>query len=359
VSPVIEGEGLPMAHRDLVVIGASAGGVGALQNLVRGLSPDFPAAVLVTQHVMAGGPSMLPQILARATALPCTAAREGDPLLPGRILVAVPDRHLVVSGDHVTLSSGPRENSSRPAVDVLFRSAARSRGPRVVAVVLSGAMDDGTAGLVAVRACGGIGVVQDPAEATHPSMPRSAVEGASPEYVVKASQIPSLLGELTAAELDGDWSGPSDLLSAEVALLGYVPGSSVPDRAHPDPDTAQIGSPTGLTCPECGGVLNRIEDGGPVRFGCRAGHTWSSQTLVAQQSAELESALWMALRSLEEKAALSHELAARATAAGRTRSGISFEEQSCDASRAATLVRDLLIRAAAGGVTLTRPIGPT
>lgn len=337
-----------MTHRDLVVIGASAGGVETLQTLVRGLPADLPAAVLIVQHLLPGGPSVLSQILSRASTLPCAAAHEGDALLEGRILVAPPDRHLVVWGEHVTLSGGARENGHRPAVDVLFRSAARARGPRVVAVVLSGALDDGTAGMVAVRTCGGIGVVQDPAEAMHPSMPRCALEGALPEHVAPVAAIPALLGELTAVELSGGWPGPSDLVSAEVALVEGSPG------AEAMPQRGPFGQPAGLTCPECGSSLYRIEDAGPVRFRCRVGHAWSSETLVAQQSFELESALWMALRSLEEKAALTRELSQRARGSGRMLSGEAFESQAVEAERATALVRDLLVRAASGRVDLRR-----
>ncbi len=332
--------------RDLVVIGASAGGVETLQQLVAGLSPDLPAAVLIVQHLLPVGSTVLPNILSRATSLPCSMAHEGDALVAGRILIAPADRHLVVCEDHVTLSAGPRENSSRPAVDVLFRSAARSYGPRVIAVVLSGALDDGTAGMVAVRACGGVGIVQDPASAIQPSMPRCALEGAGADYVLPVAAIPAMLAELTTAELDVEWTGPSDLVSAEVELAQVSAGT-----AH-RLEGARIGEPSGLTCPECGASLFRIEDGGPTRFRCGLGHAWSPETLVAQQRTALESALWMALRTLEERAALTGELSQRALAAGRGLSGQSFEEQSREAIRAAALVRELLLRAASGGVDL-------
>jgi len=334
-----------MTHRDLVVIGASAGGVEALQVLAHGLPADLPAAVLIVQHLLPGGPSVLPQILSRVSVMPCAVAREGDGLVEGRILVAPPDRHLVVWGDHVTLSGAARDNGHRPAVDVLFRSAARARGPRVVAVVLSGALDDGTAGMVAVRACGGVGVVQDPDEAMHPSMPRSALEGAMPEHVASLAAIPALLGELTAVEVDGGWPGHNDLVPGEVAAVEAPPGAG--------------GAPSGqldvLPCPECGGSLYRTEDGASVRLRCRVGHAWSPQTLAAQQYVELESALWMALRSLEEKAAATRELANRATVSGRALSGEAFDGLAVEAERAAALVRDLLVRAASRRADLRRP----
>lgn len=321
-----------MTHRDLVVIGASAGGVEALQALVRGLPADLPAAVLIVQHLLPGGPSVLPQILSRVSAMPCAVAREGDALVEGHILVAPPDRHLVVWGDHVTLSGAARDNGHRPAVDVLFRSAARARGPRVVAVVLSGALDDGTAGMVAVRACGGIGVVQDPEEATHPSMPLHALEGALPEHVASLAALPALLGELAAVEVDDGWPGRGDPVPGEVVPVDGPPGAE-------DPPSGRLDA---LACPECGGSLYRTEGGDAVRFRCRVGHAWSPQTLAAQQYVELEAALWMALRSLEEKAALALRMAESAQLRGSSAIAARYTGASTEAAEASSIIRRLI-----------------
>jgi two-component system, chemotaxis family, protein-glutamate methylesterase/glutaminase len=266
-------------------------------------------------------------------------------MVPGRVLIAAPDRHLIVYDGRVTLSTGPRENGHRPAVDVLFRSAARVLGPRIIGVVLSGALDDGTAGLVAIRARGGVGVVQDPEEALHSSMPRCAIDGAAPEYVVSATAIPDLLCRLTADPLDDEpWPDPSHLMNVETAMADLNV-----EALH---ENGPPGEPAGLSCPDCNGSLFKIEEGGLVRFRCRVGHAWSSESLIAQQSTALESALWMALRSLEEKAALTHEMGRRAVEKGHRLSAASFEQQTREAHHAALLVRDLLARAAAGTVDL-------
>ena len=208
-----------MARRDLVVVGASAGGVEALVQLLRGLPPELPAAVLVVLHMPPEARSALPAILARACALPVRPATDGAPLEPGTVHVAVPDRHLVVGDDEIRLPRGPRENGHRPAVDVLFRSAARAAGRRVIAVVLSGALDDGTAGMIAVRARGGVGIAQEPNDALYPSMPQHAREVGGADHVARADEMGALLGRLLAE--DAEWADqpePSELMEAETAM---------------------------------------------------------------------------------------------------------------------------------------------
>lgn len=324
-----------MSTRDVVVVGASAGGVEALRQLVAGLPQDFPAAVLVVLHVPSGTRSALPSILSRAGKLPAKQAEEGDPLRPGQVLVAGPDQHLIVHDGRVTLSRGPTENGHRPAIDVLFRSAARIGGPRVVGVVLSGALDDGTAGLAAIRSRGGIGVVQDPAEALHPSMPRSAIQGAAPEHVVAVSQMPALLQQLAMEEVGEDSAPPpSNLIQVETAL------SNMDDKAFDSLD--RPGDPSNFSCPDCDGTLALIEDEGVLRFRCRVGHAWSAESLLTQQSAAVETALWMALRTLEERAELTRDMSRRAADRGHRRTAEMFEAQSGEAMQAARLVRDLL-----------------
>src|SRR3954463_11481095 len=233
-----------MARRDLVVVGASAGGVEALLQLLHGLPPGLPAAVLVVLHMPVTARSAFRSVLGRGSPLPVEQAVDGAPLEPGTVRVAVPDRHLVVADDRVFLSRGPRENGHRPAVDVLFRSAARAAGRRVVAVVLSGALDDGTAGMIAVRGRGGGGVAQDPADAMYPSMPQHAVEVAGAEHVVPVQKMGSLLVELLAEDVDlTDVPAPSELMDVETAMANLEIGAlNADDRP---------GSPSGFGCPTC------------------------------------------------------------------------------------------------------------
>jgi two-component system chemotaxis response regulator CheB len=248
---------------------------------------------------------------------------------------------MVIDG-HVLLSRGPQENSHRPAVDVLFRSAARAAGRRVVAVVLSGALDDGTAGLIAVRARGGIGVAQEPDDAMYPSMPRNAVEVGGAEHVVPAEKIGALLAELLAEDLpDVDELPPSDLMDTETAMANLEP-----DALHADD---RPGTPSGFGCPSCHGALFSITEGGMERFRCRVGHAWSPEALVAEQSQALESALWMALRGLEERATLSLRMGERAEQRGHTISARTFRLRHDEAVQAAGLLRTLLQRGELNG----------
>ena len=332
----------------LVVVGASAGGVEALRKLVSALPADFPAPVLAVLHLPQASRTLLPHILDRASALEVREAKEGDHLEPGVVLIAPPGRHLLSYDGRVTLSAGPRENGHRPAIDVLFRSAARSHGRGLVAVVLTGALDDGTAGLIAVHARGGVGVVQDPDEALYPSMPRSAVQGAHPEHVLPLASIGSKLTELVTAELpDGHDHPVPSLMETEVRTAHHAPVSA--DRPEP------LGPAAGLACPDCNGSLFWVEEGDLVRYRCRVGHAWSPQSLVARQSSATETALWTALRTLEEKASLTKDLGERAAAGGYGRSESVYSQQTADALRAATLVRQLLERVAEGTVLLDVP----
>jgi two-component system chemotaxis response regulator CheB len=329
-----------VTHRDLVVVGASAGGVEALRDFVAGLPADLPAAVLVVLHMPTGGHSALATVLGRPSTLPVRAAVEGAPLVPGTVTVAVPDRHLLLAeGNRVTLSLGPRENGHRPSVDALFRSAAQVAGRRVVGVVLSGALDDGAAGMLALTSRGGVAVVQDPAEALYASMPRHACDAVGTAHVLPAVAIGELLGRLTREELNEDGLVPPVPIDMRMEnAMAQMDDDSWGAETHP-------GEPVPLTCPDCHGPLFRLSDGVLHRFRCLVGHAWSAESLAAQHTSAVEGALWMALRTLEEKAELSRAMAARAVAAGHGLTSRTFQERADDAHQAAVLVRDLLERA--------------
>lgn len=318
----------------LVVVGASAGGVEALRDFVSVLPADLPACVLVVLHVPADAPSALPAILGRAGPLPARQAVHGEELRAGRILVAPPDHHLLVVDGSLALTHGPHENGHRPAVDVLFRSAARAAGPNVVAVVLSGSLDDGAAGVVAVASRGGRVMVQSFDEALYSSMPRAAAAAAGLDRQVRVVDMGETLSTWLA-ELSGPAADDAPAtMQMEVGMADLDP------RAMHEPD--RPGTPAGFGCPDCAGALYQIEEGNLRRYRCRVGHAWSPESLLAQQTSALEGALWTALRSLEEKAALSSDLGRRAGEQGHGRTASKFHDSAGETLRAAELVRQLI-----------------
>lgn len=294
-----------MAGRDVIVIGASAGGVEALTELARRLPRDMPASMLVVVHASAGGRGMLATILDRAGGPRAMIARHGDPLRPGLIYVAPPNRHLLIRDGHVELSTGPRENHTRPAIDPLFRTAARAYGRRVVGVILTGSLDDGTAGLMAIKQHGGVAVVQDPETAAFPEMPKSAVENVGVDYVRTLEEIPDLLLRLAQEDVP-EPAVPAGAPDSEAAGVREIEEDIASMEQGDDPS-----SPTLWTCPDCGGALWMIEEGELTRFRCHVGHAFSPASLHAAQAEDVEEALWAAVRALREKATLSRRLAAR------------------------------------------------
>jgi two-component system, chemotaxis family, protein-glutamate methylesterase/glutaminase len=323
-----------MPNRDVVVVGASAGGVEALRALVGGLPADLAAAVLVVLHVPRSAPSALPSILNRSGPLPARTAIDGESLAHGRLYVPSMDRHLLIIDGRIRLSPGPAENGHRPAIDPLFRSAARAYGPRVVGVVLSGSRDDGAAGLAAIVDAGGVAVVQDPADALHPSMPRSALEQTTVDHVVPADKMGRLIAELVRSEVLNSANNDSDLLDAEVAMADYAPLST---------DELDV-PPAGYGCPNCGGALFEIHSRPVPRFRCRVGHAWSPDSLLEEHAIALEGALWMALRTLEEKKALSQRMASNGAERDLTETAIRYRMFADEAGRAVDLIRDLIGR---------------
>jgi two-component system, chemotaxis family, protein-glutamate methylesterase/glutaminase len=288
------------SQRDIVVIGASAGGVEALITLFAGFPDELPASVFVVLHMMPGGTSVLPKILDRAGPLPTATAVDGESIERGRVYVAPPDHHMLLVDETVRLTSGPRENGHRPAVDPLFRSAARAHGRRVIAAVLSGALDDGTLGLRMVSDAGGKALVQDPADALYPSMPESARHHTPAARAVAVDQLADAICAAIEAPIEMDAA-----LAEE-----YVKSRPVKELALSDDDPTR-GILTAITCPECGGSLWEHDEQGLLRFKCHVGHAYSPDSIEVSHGEALEGALWAALRSMQERADLFRRLARR------------------------------------------------
>ncbi len=325
---------VPPFRRDLVVVGASAGGVEVLRTVVSALPPDFPAAVLVTMHLSAGTPSALARILDRAGPLPAQPARHGAPLRPGIVYVAPPDRHLLTEDGVLVLTQGPTESGHRPAINATFRSAALSGGPKVIGVVLSGVLDDGAAGLRAIVDRGGLAVVQDPADALYSGMPQNALSLVDTEHVARAGELGALLDKLVRIPVDpADFPPPSETLLLEDRIAREAVRAGALSPAEQD------GS--GYTCPDCQGSLTEVDPAG--RYRCRIGHAWSAQALLAAHDGEFRFALQKALRALDEKAGLARKLAAQYSA-GRPR-GLSerYATSAREAAEAAETVRRFLL----------------
>jgi two-component system chemotaxis response regulator CheB len=328
-----------IVQRDVIVVGASAGGVQALQALAAQLPPELPASVLVVLHLMSSGTSVLHDILDRAGPLPATQARDGERLARGHIYVAPPDFHLLLRGPNIHLSAGPRENGHRPAIDPLFRSAARAYGRRVIGVVLSGTLDDGTDGLGMIRDRGGATVVQDPRDATYDEMPRSAIAYVDPDRVVPLADLGATLAELVDSPLDRSRADRvADPAAQAVDLVEVEFG-----RAEPE------GEATLLSCPDCGGVLLERNDGGLTRFACQVGHAYSPDSLEDGQGEALEYALWSAIRTLEERADLLRRMTRRADRNGAEETVGRFRARALEASAQADEIRATLLRLRGAG----------
>lgn len=317
--------------RDIVVVAASAGGLQPLRVLLGGLPADLPAAVFVVLHVPATGGHSLPDILGRAGPLPAASAVDGEQIRPGRVYVAPPDMHLLVIKDTVRLSRGPRQNGVRPAADPLFRSAALYAGWRTTAVVLSGTLDDASLGAATVERRGGRVLVQDPAETDYDSMPRSAIAVTRHAIVTPtgrlAAEVLRLASEDVGAALPDT---PDEELAEEISTLL---------AGNPEIDTlSRIYS--GLTCPDCGGPLYRAHEEKAETYDCLVGHRWSPQSLFEEHSAAVERALWLAIRSLEERARLSARLADGAKQRGHTLSAAQFSKASEEARQSADVIRE-------------------
>lgn len=296
-------------RRDIVVVGASAGGVPALQRIVSSLPPDFSAAVLVVLHLWPDAPSSLTEILSRAGNLRVTPGEHGTAIERGRIYVARPDHHLMVEGERLFVAQGPRENRFRPAINPLFRSAALAFRERVIGVVLTGMLDDGAAGLWAIERCGGVCVVQS--DAQFDEMPRRAAEAVTVDFAVPLAEIAPLLVRLTATPVEVRNEDEREELPF---LLQLNDDKSKMKTVEFEMD--RVGKRSVFSCPECSGALWEITTGGALQYACHVGHAYTPSGLDAAQNVSIEQSLWSAVRALKENAAMHERLAQRATTQG-------------------------------------------
>ncbi|MEQ8998090.1 MAG: chemotaxis protein CheB [Coleofasciculus sp. B1-GNL1-01] len=327
-----------MPGHDIIVVGASAGGVEALKQLVAALPENLPAAIFIVTHVSRHVKSFLPNILNRRSPLPVAHATEHEEIVQGRIYVAPPDYHLLVKRGYVRLVYGPKENGCRPAVDPLFRTAAKAYGCRVVGVVLSGTLDDGTVGLVDVKRFGGVAIVQDPNDALFSGMPKSAIKHVDVDHILPLSSIASALVRLaheSVTEEGATTMSNQNETEIEPDVVEFN-GAAMRER--------DLGIPASLACPDCGGMLYYQNDKGLLKYRCRVGHAWSAGSLVAGQSETQEQALWTAIRSLEERGELMSQMAANARNNNRLISAQRFEAKAQEARQRADIIRQALFQ---------------
>jgi two-component system chemotaxis response regulator CheB len=308
---------------DIVVIGASAGGVEALTTIARQLSPSLKASVFVVVHVSPDSAGLLPAILNRTSPVPARQAEDGAAIEPGNIYVAPPDRHLMLEPGEVRVTRGPRHNRHRPAIDLLFRTAARHYGSRVVGVVLTGFLDDGSSGLLAIKNAGGIAIVQDPADAAVAAMPRNALQQVQPDYCVPASQIGDLINQLASKE-----GRP---------MVAELKGNKAQEGSE------QKRNQTAFTCPDCHGTIWEVEENGELRFECRVGHAYSPEGMGNANQEDVERSLWIALRTLEESAALEQRLADLAADRNRHSAHEFYRQKAQQRKQHAAIIRDFLV----------------
>ena len=319
--------------RDIVVVGASVGGVRALLELAAALPADFAASLLAVLHV-GSHKSDLPAMMSSRGPLRCIHPSNGAPLAQRTIYLAPPDHHMLVEGDSVQLTRGPKEHHTRPAIDPLFRSAALAHGPRVIGVVLTGRLDDGTAGLQTVKACGGAAVVQDPAEAVEPSMPSSALRHVKVDHCVPLARLGETLVRLTKEPMEE----PARVSVARIAKEHAVSKGGIDSMK----ELSGIGKPSVFSCPDCSGVLFEIRADAPARFRCHTGHAYSLLTLADAHAMAAEEAQWKAIRALQERDALMRRLAEQCRDDGQMGLALEHDAAATTAAHRAEQLRSIV-----------------
>jgi len=323
-----------MPHR-VIVVGGSTGAIAAVRKICANLPSDLPAAVFIVVHIGSQGQDLLADQLNKAGPLPAITAADGMVFEPGHIYVAPADSHLLVDAMAVRLGRGPRENMTRPAVDPLFRSAALSHGPEVIGLILTGMLNDGASGLAAVKECGGVTVVQNPADAEADEMPLGALEACDVDYRASVGDLAALLSELARSPAGPAMPTPRGLaLEVDIAL----------GRPCNTPILATIADPIAFSCPGCGGVLSVMKDQNPLRFRCQVGHGYTAKALAAEQECSTDEALRVALRIVEERATLAERMAKDDRLKGRTASAKMLDDRISELRGHAETIRETLIR---------------
>jgi two-component system chemotaxis response regulator CheB len=278
----------------VVVIGTSAGGMYALKKLIAQIHKEFPLPILVVQHISPDATgNVLLDSLSKSGNLHCQHAKNGSSLIPGHLYLAPSDHHLMIDSElKILVTKGAHENKSRPAIDPLFRSAAVAFGNGLIGILLTGYLDDGTAGLMAIKRCGGICIVQDPADADYPDMPQNAINQIDVDYCLPLSEIGGLLYQLIDRKIGKRKPNPKDIaIEAKIA-----------ERVLSDlPSVNALGEQVPFNCPGCGGVLWKVDEGEALRFRCHTGHAYTAATLLAEQTEKIEETMWVALRMFEER----------------------------------------------------------
>jgi len=329
----------------IVVIGGSAGALEALKIILPMLPQNFPAAILIVTHIGTQR-SIVPDILGRCSAMPVRHATDGEPIVPGRVLVAPPDEHLTVvtreGRAYVRLAHGPRENHCRPAIDPLFRSAATAFRADTIGVLLSGYLDDGTVGLQAIKACGGMLIVQDPFEAKAMDMPASALQHVDVDRVLRAGDIASSLVELAAAEVRTRSRAYDNSPPTVPNWIGIE--NRITSRDSDMEDLEQIGKPSSLTCPECAGALWEVGHQAPIRYRCHTGHAYTAKVLETLQRDVVEDAIWGAVRALHEQERLFNKLSEIERQSGQLERAAEYEAKASQAKAHSQTLREVIVK---------------
>ena len=327
-----------MLPQHIITVGASAGGVESLRGLVSSLPDGLDAAIFVVLHIPPNFVSKLPAILSRTGRLPAVHPEDGEEIRSGHIYVAPPDHHLLIEANRVLVTRGPKENRNRPSVDALFRSAAYNHGSKVIGIVLSGALDDGTSGLWSIKRMGGITIAQDPGEAAFDSMPASALSQVEIDHCLSVYQIGPLLMKIASqpqSKPAGDYAEDRSRMAIEVSVA--MDGDAFKKGIM------NCGELTPFTCPECNGVLVKLKEGKIDRFRCHTGHAYSSSALLSGVMEKIDESYWGAMRSLEEAAMLLDETSKSLTDAGQADAAAIFLEQARDAAEQARMLRKTVL----------------